>query len=285
MIKDGLIAYRTPEPAYEAAFQYVAAERRPGDAVLTMNTSAAALYLDRTDYFAMQNDADQFLLNGDTGPVDRWLGTPWLGNVVELNQALNDYPQVWFVVDTIRLPEYYLGDWQATLNTQMELVWAEDNALVYRTRPDRRPLPTAPTVELQVNLDNQIDLIGYTSSIMPPNQAGGSLDLVLFWQARTPIAHDYTVFVHIRDANGTNVVQQDAQPLAGEYPTGQWHVGETIIDPRTIPLPPDLPPGNYQLWTGMYLLETLERLPVSDDPSGDNAIPLGTLTIPASESQ
>jgi hypothetical protein len=281
LLKDGRIAYLTPEPAYEEAFQYVAEQRQADDAVLTMNTSAAALFLDQTDYFAMQDDADQFLLNSEAGPVDRWLGAPWLGTAVELNRALNTHPQVWFVVDTIRLPEYYLGDWQSILKSQMDLVWANDNALVYRTRPDRRPLPDQPDQPLKVSLDDQIELLGYTALVTPPTAVvEGSLQLILFWQARTAIEQDYTVFVHLRDESGANVVSRDAQPLEGEYPTAQWRVGETIIDSRVMPLSSDLAAGTYQLWTGMYLLETLERLPVVDDQSGENGINLGRLTIP-----
>ncbi|MEJ2558786.1 MAG: glycosyltransferase family 39 protein, partial [Anaerolineae bacterium] len=86
LVPDLRIAYRTPEPAYEEAFQYVVDRWQPGDVLLTMNTSAAGLYLGHVDYssagasrFAIQEDAGQFLLNADTQPVDRWLGAPWVG--------------------------------------------------------------------------------------------------------------------------------------------------------------------------------------------------------------
>jgi hypothetical protein len=50
-----------------------------------------------------------------------------------------------------------------------------------------------------------------------------------------------------------------------------------VIDPFTLLLPADLPAGQYILWAGLYQLETLERLPVANDTSGENAIRLGEI--------
>jgi len=41
----------------------------------------------------------------------------------------------------------------------------------------------------------------------------------------------------------------------------------------------DLLLGSYELWGGMYQLETGERLPVQNDGSGENAVNLGQLLI------
>jgi hypothetical protein len=291
------IAYRTPEPAYEEAFQHVADRRQPGDAVLTMNTSAAGLILGDVDYFAIQQDAEQFLLNAphaegeadDIRPVDRWMGAPWVGTAADFSRVLDEHPRAWFVVDTIRLPVYYRADWLATLNTQMELVWFGDEALVYRTRPTRYPLPTSPSLEVGVDLGGVVRLIGYHdpqtgpsegSADLPPYGPGGVYRLTLFWSALAPMPTDYTVFVHVRDVDGATVAQQDSQPLDGDYPTSQWRVNETVIDVHNVELPPDLPPGQYGVWVGMYQMETMERLPVEGDTWGENAVPLGTIVVP-----
>jgi hypothetical protein len=76
------------------------------------------------------------------------------------------------------------------------------------------------------------------------------------------------------------LAQQDSQPLDGDYPTSQWRVSETVIDVHNVELPPDLPPGQYRVWVGMYQMETMERLPVEGDTSGENAVPLGTIVVP-----
>jgi hypothetical protein len=138
-------------------------------------------------------------------------------------------------------------------------------------------LPAAPTSHLQANLANQIRLLGYDARLQPPTaETEGTYHLTLFWSSTASIPADYTVFIHVRDTNGTIVTQGDSQPLGGDYPTSRWRPNETIIDPHQIPLPPDLPPGEYQIWVGMY---QLERLPLVADTSGENAILLGSMTI------
>ncbi len=272
-LSDLKIALQTPEPAYEEAFAYVHNEWQPGDAVITMNVSAAELYLDEVTGFAVQNDADQFLLNRAEAPVDRWLGVPWLGDDISgLNGLLNQHDRVWFVIDTIRQPVYFRGDWLALQQNQMEQVWANDDALVYRTRSERTPLPTSPQSIVQANLNDTIELTGYAwqeNTDIPT--------MVLFWHPLSDPNVDYTMFLHLRDEAGATLAQRDGQPLNGVYPTSQWQPNETIIDP--VQLPQDVPPGDYQLVVGLYDLQTLERLPVQNDTSGENAVFLGQVTI------
>ena len=281
------IALNTPEPAYEEALAFVYADWRPGDTLLTMNTPAAGLYLEQVDGFTIQADAEQFLLNKDVAPVDRWLGSPWLGDVADLNTALNVGERSWFIIDTIRQPIYFRGDWLAFVNNQMEQVWAKDNVLVYRTRPNRTVLPTQPDILINATLsdpthDPAIELIGYSfqGGVNQPASAQLSPQLTLFWQALTRLPSDYTVFLHLRDGAGVTVAQRDGMPVEGSYPTSRWQPGETVIDPITLSLPENLPAGNYQFYVGLYRLETLERLAVANDLSGENAIFLGEISLP-----
>jgi hypothetical protein len=273
------VAFETPEPAYEQALAQVQAGWQPGDALLTMNTPAAALYLGQVDGFTVQNEAKQFLLDSPAGPVDRWLGAPWIGSVAAFMAAFNANERVWFVSDTIRLPIYFRGDWQAVLRTQFEPVWAGDNALVYRTRADRQPLPTEPEVLVQSQLGDSIQLMGYTLNPNRLETPQAELTVTLFWRAIGRPAADYTVFLHLRDGHNGIVAQGDSQPLNGAYPTSQWQPGETVIDPLTLALPPDLAPGRYRLMTGLYRLETLARLPVRPDSTGENAVRLATVEL------
>ncbi|RME79137.1 MAG: hypothetical protein D6784_01210 [Chloroflexi bacterium] len=272
------VAAVTPEPAYEQAFAWLRPRLGPDDAILTMNTPAAGLYLDRVDGFAVQQDADQFLLTGSGAAVDRWLGVPWVGSAADFAAVLNNRPTAWFIIDTIRLPVYFRGDWLALVRTQMEQVWASDNALIFRTRDDRTPTPTRPDHPLDARLGDTIRLEGYTLTRSPSPPA---LHLTLFWRPTASIDTDYTKFIHLRNADGVTVAQHDSQPLGGLYPTSRWQAGETVIDPVVIPLPPDLPPGQYRIFTGLYRLDTLERLPVTNDTSGENAVILpGGVNLP-----
>ena len=276
------VALDTPEPAYPQAFARVLEQWQPGDALLTMNTPAAELYLGRVDGFTVQGDAvaAQFLLNKETTPVDRWLGAPWVGNAADFRAALDAAPRTWFVSDTIRQPVYFRGDWQAVLNTQMEQVWVGDNALLYRTRANRSPLSTTPAVNLEATFGDSIRLLGYTLESPKPNTPDTELQLTLFWQPLTEIVVDYTIFLHLRNSEGINIAQRDSRPLNGTYPTSRWQPGETIIDPITLPLFDGLPPGAYTLVAGLYRLDTLERLPVANDTSGENAVLLGEVVLP-----
>jgi hypothetical protein len=99
-------------------------------------------------------------------------------------------------------------------------------------------------------------------------RAGDSLHLTLTWQATRPFYQDLKLFVHLLDPSGQVIAQAD--PLAGlgagpqgeDYLTSQWDPGELILDDVAITIPPDAPPGPYQLAFGLYDGETLERLPV-----------------------
>ena len=89
--------------------------------------------------------------------------------------------------------------------------------------------------------------------------------ITLYWQSLAPIEPDYTVFTQLLDASGQVIAQQDAQPMQGGAPTSTWTPGEIIRDEYTLQLPAKLPPGPYRLIAGMYLLETGERLPVTQN--------------------
>ena len=81
------------------------------------------------------------------------------------------------------------------------------------------------------------------------------------------IVLDYTVFVHLlgpfNPATGGPVwAQHDGQPLGGQYPTHSWLTGRVVKDRHVLTLPPDMPPGEYQVEVGLYDLASGMRLPV-----------------------
>lgn len=82
------------------------------------------------------------------------------------------------------------------------------------------------------------------------HQSADALTVTLAWQAQAPIAQNFTAYVHLLNDAGELVAQLD-RPPAG-YPTADWRVGEIVQDSYRVPLPPDLPPGQYTLRTGFY---------------------------------
>ncbi len=120
--------------------------------------------------------------------------------------------------------------------------------------------PIVPYIENVVEhaFGNQITLIGYARQAEIAR--GATFTLKLYWRALAPISEDYTIFVHLVDANGTIIAQDDAPPQRGAYPTSFWDVGEIVTDEHTWTIPRDAAPGEYRLLVGVYRASDGARL-------------------------
>jgi len=141
----------------------------------------------------------------------------------------------------------------------------------------KRAILTSP-VEMEhplaINLGDRVTLLGYDL-----RRREGEIVLTFYWQARQEMGEDYTVFVHLLDGEEI-VAQADSQPQDGHYPTSIWDEGEVVIDEHRLTTG-ELPPGEYDLRVGLYLLDTMERLPVIDaqgEKIGER-VNLGTIQI------
>jgi 4-amino-4-deoxy-L-arabinose transferase-like glycosyltransferase len=128
-----------------------------------------------------------------------------------------------------------------------------------------------------------VELVGYDLPAGPWTP-GDVLPLTLFWRAGAPPAEDYQVFVHLLDANGRLVAQNDAAPAAGLRPTSGWQPGELVADPHGVLLrgsAEELAPGEYGLYVGMYLPASGERLAVAGGPgeAGGDSLLLATVQV------
>ncbi len=130
-------------------------------------------------------------------------------------------------------------------------------------------VPAPSTAELQtahtanVRWSNQIELAAYVLHSRTA-RAGDTLNITLYWRSIARSDKDYTVFVHLLDAEGKVRTQRDAPPRAGAYPTSIWDVGEIVRDDYTLELPRDLEAGEYRLVVGLYEYPSLARLSVTD---------------------
>ena len=107
---------------------------------------------------------------------------------------------------------------------------------------------------------------------------GRPVYLQIYWQTLQPMDKDYTIFVHLRDADGNVVATWDG-PVSNSgdgnyYSTLVWQPGEYIRDERLLKFSEaNLPPvgEGYRLWIGMYDLQSGERLPVTigSEAAGD----------------
>ena len=124
-------------------------------------------------------------------------------------------------------------------------------------------------------LDEQFgDVARLISFELPTQTASPSqpFEITLFWQAMTTGAEtNYTVFVHLLDANGNVIAQHDAQPINGQRPTGGWIADEYIIDPHQLSFKVLNYTGDAQIALGLYNAATGDRL---QTPNGDDFIQL-----------
>jgi hypothetical protein len=125
-----------------------------------------------------------------------------------------------------------------------------------------------PSNPLQVRLGDTISLIGYDLG----------QDLTLYWQASERPPADYTVFIQMWGED-EQVAGFDGPPLGGDYPTGWWDAGETIVDVHPLDLDREgvtfpVQSGRYRLLVGLYRLDTGERLAAfgPDGPLPDDAV-------------
>ncbi len=111
---------------------------------------------------------------------------------------------------------------------------------------------------------------------------GARVPVTLRWQSQGPSLRDLTIFLHVRDAQGNLVAQDDSMPTwFGVQPTSQWQPAQTVLDAHSVLLPANLRPGVYDLVAGWYYWQTLERLALLDDaglPVGDGVV-IGKLEV------
>jgi len=141
------------------------------------------------------------------------------------------------------------------------------------TAPERTFDLPASVHPLGDNLADLVTLAGYelAATAVAPGQP---FNLTLYWQPEHLLDAGYTAFVQVMGPDGRPLAQRDQIPADGARPTTGWIPGEVVRDDYTLTLPPDTPPGAYQIITGLYDGRTGERLPLATR-NGD------AITLPA----
>lgn len=116
-------------------------------------------------------------------------------------------------------------------------------------------------------------------------RAGQSIELRIKWRALASPENSYTVFIHLLDADNALVASRDYTPLGGAFPTmlwfPKWLPGQTVVDPYTLTVPTDAPPGDYLIEMGLYGLRSVVRVPAFDaegNLAGDRFV-LGSVRV------
>jgi hypothetical protein len=114
-------------------------------------------------------------------------------------------------------------------------------------------------------------------------QQGDALTVTLLWQAGPTTPHDWTVFLHLVDAQGVLIAQHDGQPAGGNLSTSRWAPGQTVLDEHELVGVGSLG-KDWHLTVGLYDAQTGARAGARSDELGvaHDAIlvPLGALFAP-----
>jgi hypothetical protein len=81
---------------------------------------------------------------------------------------------------------------------------------------------------------------------------GEAGQVTLYWKTDQVIPGNYTVFLYVLDAAGTQVTQADGPPLNNDWPTSAWVPGQAFADSRHMAESAKLAPGRYTVRLGLY---------------------------------
>jgi len=136
--------------------------------------------------------------------------------------------------------------------------------------PPPRPLPQPP-FPLSMQIQPGLRLLGYERGPLQ-RETGESLDLALWWSAAEPLPETVSRFELYRP-DKTGRILGSTQPVHDTFPFTAWEAPTFLIDRQSLPIPDDMPPGDYRI-----LLRMMNGI-------GDTlaTADLGPLTIEAAE--
>lgn len=192
----------------------------------------------------------------------------------------------WFTVRLWSGPWPYDFPWEQTIglpvtSTQAQ-VFGNDTIVLGN-------FPALPKVETAVNPSpayhfqaDGIRLQGYNVPLGVVETH--TLPVDMWWAADRRPTRQLTQFFHL--VQGDQLFTFDQQPFGNRMTTLDWPANLRALDAWKITLPDDMPPGTYEMYTGLYDSVTVERAPVVDaqgQPVPDNRISLGSFTYAPSE--
>ncbi len=235
-------------PDWRSLSRFIAARRQEGDMVIQNFNEMAAIYYQNGSLPVM------------TLPRDFW---PNAEDERILRQVMAEHPRIWFIPaplgmwDSDRMVETYLS---RHADREIAAHFGDLRLELYATPRafEPRMLPIHARV-------GQVTLAGYRMSGLAQGITTPSgttrLHVVLYWRTTQPVERDWTVFLHLADANGRVIAQQDRVP-AGGLPTRQWATDEWFVDAYDLDW--DAEPGVYTLVAGMYDPVSLQRAQAVD---------------------
>jgi len=132
----------------------------------------------------------------------------------------------------------------------------------------------AAETETIATIDPYYELADY--EIVPPlgnAQPGENITVSVDWRVTQVTPESYINFVHLLDAEGNLLAQQDVVPFEGRFPTWAWPLNGIVSPSFSLIIPEGSQPP-YQVRVGMYRYPSLENLPVQQHGEATNIINL-----------
>lgn len=255
----GVDSYGAVAADYQAIFDRIGAEARPGDTLLFVAP-------DRSDILL---NANKQALPTYAPAQEKW---PLKSSTVAMLEGVAAKGgRLWLVTEDVADAgsgfEHWLG-----LNAHWVSAQERGPALVtlYALPP---AAPTSPAQPVGRAFGGSIRLDGYTISPWPAHP-GREVLITLYWQSLAAPQMDYRVSLRLADPSGAQVYQRDADPGDGYLPTSAWRTDQTVLDRRGLALPASASPGAYTLTLVLYDPATSQVLPLDD---GSQSLSFGLL--------
>jgi hypothetical protein len=243
--------------------------------------SRTDLPLDNLRYELIVYQADGTPIHQQTGrPGADWLPTLPANSIVREQTAVYVQPDV--PPGRYRL-QWRLWEGEEPVNGRPAWrLWSTESVIAGHLQVVEWPLQTRlpdPDSITRVGaiFGETVELYGYSLHTEPDQ-----LQLELTWRAISRPSTNMALFVHLLSPEGGMVDQVDRIPGNWLRPLNGWRDGEVVDDEIRFSLPPDLPPGTYQIMVGFYHPDEDYRLPVllNGEAQINDQLLLTTVTLP-----
>ena len=124
----------------------------------------------------------------------------------------------------------------------------------------------APLEPIGARFEGGVELVA--GGILGDPRPGEPLPLAFDWRVTEPVDNSLVVFAHLVHGQGALIAQRDAVPGNGLFPVESWEPGASVRDQFALPLPLELPAGEYELQVGVYSATTGQRYSVVEPQAG-----------------
>ncbi len=237
------------KPDWRDIADTIAAHAQPGDAILLTGDGGEIAF----DFYY---DGDlpvhyDFNLLKPTEP-DYKKGRPGIDNYEQvMTELATQYRRIWFSPYGVPDIDPQLEQWLADNSYPAWQGWIGRKRLaLYHTEPPEEN--SDPLTATFTNGDSEAITLLEAQHPNNPVTAGDALPLHLIWQTDQTLAANYQLSLRLLNARGDIFTQSDWPPLTFDQPTTAWPAQQPISDPRSLWLPADVPPGDYNLQLVLY---------------------------------